>query len=227
MIRTNLSTRPFYNERAVHTWLLLAAMIVAVATVFNVTRIFRYSQSDTQLAGEASRDETRSGQLRQQAAQLRSTVDPKQIDFARTEARQANELIDRRTFSWTELFNKFETTMPDEVRITSVRPLIDKQRGIVVTITVVARGFDDIKTFMRMGGTSVTFTQQVTGNRIDITIVRSSDATGASGTGVLAAILFEAIAAGPSQLSLSGTATGPGGTAMGLRMTPINVTVQQ
>jgi len=148
VLRTNLSTRPFYNERAVHTWLLLAAALVAVATVFNVTRILRYSRSDTQLAGEASRDETRAGQLRQQAAQLRSTVDPKQIDFARTEARQANELIDRRTFSWTELFNKFETTMPDDVRITSVRPVIDKQRGIVVTITVVARGFDDIKTFM-------------------------------------------------------------------------------
>jgi type IV pilus assembly protein PilN len=148
VIRTNLSTRPFYNERAVHTWLLVAAAVVAAVTVFNVTRVLRYSRSDTQLAGEAARDETRAGQLRQQAAQLRSTVDPRQIEFASTEARQANELIDRRTFSWTELFNKFETTLPDDVRITSVRPLIDKQRGIVIEIAVVARGFDDVKTFM-------------------------------------------------------------------------------
>lgn len=148
MIRTNLSTRPFYNERAVHTWLLLAAGVVAVMTTFNVTRVLRYSRSDTRLAGEAARDEGRAGQLRQQAALLRSSVDPEQIDFASTEARQANELIDRRTFSWTELFNKFETTLPDDVRITSVRPLIDKQRGIVIDIAVVARGFDDVKTFM-------------------------------------------------------------------------------
>jgi type IV pilus assembly protein PilN len=148
VIRTNLSTRPFYNERAVHTWLLLAAAVVAVMTAFNVTRVLRYSRSDTRLAGEAARDEGRAGQFRQQAALLRSSVDPRQIDFASTEARQANELIDRRTFSWTELFNKFETTLPDDVRITSVRPLIDKQRGIVVDIAVVARGFDDVKTFM-------------------------------------------------------------------------------
>src|SRR5262245_49245191 len=117
-------------------------------TVFNVTRVLRYSRSDTQLAGEAARDEGRAGQLRQQAALLRSSVDPRQIEYASTEARQANELIDRRTFSWTELFNKFETTLPDDVRITSVRPLIDKQRGIVIDIAVVARGFEDVKTFM-------------------------------------------------------------------------------
>jgi general secretion pathway protein D len=109
----------------------------------------------------------------------------------------------------------------------------DASRLSSVTLTLI---FDPTKlrvtrvqegSFMRMGGTSVTFTQQVSANRIDITIVRSADATGASGTGVLAAVLFEAIAAGPSQLSLSGTATGPGGTAMGLRMTPVTVTVQQ
>src|SRR6516164_1158327 len=138
VIRTNLSTRPFYNERAVHAWLLLMAALVAIATVFNVTRVLRYSRSDTQLAGEATRDENRAADLRQQAARLRATVDPKQIDYASNEARQANDLIDRRTFSWTELFNKFETTLPDEARITSVRPQIDKQRGIILNIAVVS-----------------------------------------------------------------------------------------
>ena len=43
MIRTNLSTRPFYNERAVHAWLFLVAALVLFATVFNVTRVLRYS----------------------------------------------------------------------------------------------------------------------------------------------------------------------------------------
>jgi Tfp pilus assembly protein PilN len=147
VIRTNLSTRPFYNERAVHTWLLLAAALVALATLFNVTRVLRYSRSDTRLAGEASRDEARAGDLRQQAARLRGSVDPKQIDFASNEARRANDLIDRRTFSWTELFNKFETTLPDDVRITSVRPRVEK-RGIVLSVSVVARGVDDVHTFI-------------------------------------------------------------------------------
>jgi Tfp pilus assembly protein PilN len=148
VIKTNLSTRPFYNERAVHTWLIAVAAVVVVATVFNVSRVIGYSRSDTLLATQASRDEARAADLRRQAAQLRSSVDPKQVEFASADARQANDLIDRRTFSWTELLNRFETTLPDEVRITSVRPHVDRVRGFVLQLNVVARGVDDVKVFI-------------------------------------------------------------------------------
>ena len=148
MIRTNLSTRPFYNERAVHAWLIVIALAVAAATVFNVSRVIRYSRSDTQLALQASRDESRAADLRQQASRLRATVDPRQIEFASSEARQANDLIDRRTFSWTELFNRFEATLPDDVRIAAVRPKVDRKNGNILTINVVGRTIEDVDRFM-------------------------------------------------------------------------------
>ena len=148
MIKTNLSTRPFYNERAVHLWLLAIAAVVAAATAFNVSRVIRYSRSDTRLVSQASRDEARAADLRKQAAQLRSSVDPKQVEFASADARQANDLIDRRTFSWTELLNRFETTLPSDVRITAVKPRLDRDRGIVLEVNVVARGVDDVKSFI-------------------------------------------------------------------------------
>ena len=109
----------------------------------------------------------------------------------------------------------------------------DVSRLSTITLTLI---FDPTKlrvrtvqegSFMRVGGANVTFTQQVNDNRIDITLVRAADATGASGTGLLAVVLFDAIAPGGATLSLSGTATGPGGTAMGLRFTPVTVNVQQ
>ena len=81
--------------------------------------------------------------------------------------------------------------------------------------------------FMRQAGVNTTFTQQVTGTRIDLTVTRPPDATGASGTGLLAAVLFDAIAPGTVTLTVSGTATGPGGTAMGLRFNPVTITTQQ
>jgi Tfp pilus assembly protein PilN len=148
MIRTNLSTRPFYNERAVRLWLLVAAIVVAAATLFNVARVLQYSRSDTELATQASRDEARAADLRATAARFRASVDPREIEFAFTEARQANELIDRRTFSWTDLFNRFETTLPDNVRVVAVRPKIDAKRGIVLQIDVVARSVEDVGNFM-------------------------------------------------------------------------------
>ena len=148
MITTNLSTRPFYNERGVYAWLLALALVVAGATAFNVTRLLQYSRSDTELATQASRDEAKTSDIRTSAAELRAGVDPKQVEVASLEARLANDLIDRRTFSWTELFNRFETTLPDEVRITSVRPRIEGDRRIILTITVLARSVDDVDQFM-------------------------------------------------------------------------------
>ena len=109
----------------------------------------------------------------------------------------------------------------------------DVSRLSTITLTLI---FDPTKlrvrtvqegSFMRAGGASVAFNQQVSNNRIDITLVRSSDATGASGTGLLAAVMFDAIAPGSVTFQVSGSATGPGGTAMGLRFSPVTVTVQQ
>jgi Tfp pilus assembly protein PilN len=148
VIRANLSTRPFYNERLVHIWLIAIGVAVLVATAFNASRVLRYSRSDTRLATQASADESRAADLRRQAARLRASVDPRQVDFAAADARQANDLIDRRTFSWTELFNRFETTLPDDVRIASVKPRVERERGIILTINVLAKTVDDVNEFI-------------------------------------------------------------------------------
>ena len=80
--------------------------------------------------------------------------------------------------------------------------------------------------FMRSGGVTATFTQQVSPGRVDVTISRAADATGASGTGLLAAVVFDAIAPGSATLTLSGTGTGPGNTAMGLQFRPVTIAIQ-
>jgi hypothetical protein len=61
---------------------------------------------------------------------------------------------------------------------------------------------------------------------VDITITRSTDATGASGTGLLGAVLFDVLTPGTATLTTSGAATGPGGTPMGLQFRPTTVTIQ-
>ena len=76
--------------------------------------------------------------------------------------------------------------------------------------------------FMRAGGTQTAFTQQVdaASGRVDIAIVRPGDATGVAGTGLLSAILFDAIAPGPANLVITGTASAPGGGALGVQFAP-------
>ncbi|MGB7220541.1 MAG: PilN domain-containing protein [Vicinamibacterales bacterium] len=156
MIRNNLATRPFYNERALHAWLFAIGLAVAAATVFNVVWVVRYTRSDTDLAARASRDEAGAAAARARTARLLASVDPRQLEYSSTEAQLANDLIDRRTFSWTGLFNQFQATLPDDVRITAVRPRLDAKRNILLTISVVAKTIEDVDQFMRrLDGTGV------------------------------------------------------------------------
>ncbi len=77
--------------------------------------------------------------------------------------------------------------------------------------------------FMRSGGVAAAFTQQVEGTagRIDIAVMRSGDATGVAGSGLLAAILFDAVGTGPANLTMTGSASGPSGAPVALQFAPV------
>jgi Fimbrial assembly protein (PilN) len=147
MLRSNLSTRPFYNERAVHLLLVLGAVLVLAFTFFNVTRIVSLSRENTDLVVRAGDEEGRARQLRTAAERTRQSLDPKVIDAVSASAREANAIIDRRLFSWTALFNYLETTLPDDVRITSVRPQTEGG-NVRVLFTVIGRRAEDVDRFM-------------------------------------------------------------------------------
>lgn len=83
-------------------------------------------------------------------------------------------------------------------------------------------------TFMRQGGVTASFTPHIdpTGGRVDIAIARAGDQTGASGGGLLAGLMFDAIAPGTSTIAVTGVGTTPEGTPITLSFSPVTVTVR-
>jgi Tfp pilus assembly protein PilN len=148
VLRTNLSTKPFYNERAVHFAAALVALVVVALTLFNVTQIVLLSRRQADLNSRAQPAENQARQLRSHAASLRKSIDPKQVEAISGAAREANVLIGQRLFSWTDLLNRLETTLPDEVRITAMRPRVGKDGAVTVVMGVVGRRVEDIDRFM-------------------------------------------------------------------------------
>ena len=82
--------------------------------------------------------------------------------------------------------------------------------------------------FMAQGGVTPAFTPKIDepAGRIDLVITRVGDTTGASGDGLLAGIVFEAIAPGSTQIVLAGVANDPSGQALPARLVPASVTVR-
>ncbi len=83
-------------------------------------------------------------------------------------------------------------------------------------------------TFMRQGGASVTFTPRIdaAAGRVDISVTRATDKAGATGTGLLAALLFDAIGPGNSLIQVNGVASTPEGSPVSLQFNPVTVTVR-
>ena len=148
MLRTNLSTRPFYNQRAVRLVISAVALLAIGLTIFNVVELWRLQRQNREVAETLSANENQSRDLRQKAQAIRQSLNKDQLTVVGTAAREANALIDRRAFSWTELLNQFQTTLPADVRITAVTPQIDNDGRMLVAVTVVSRRIEDLETFM-------------------------------------------------------------------------------
>ena len=157
MLRTNLSTRPFYNVRAAQMTLGAAGVILLGATLFNVVQVVRLGMSQQSLGARAAEAEGEAAQLRADAEQILAQINPQELQAVTNAAREANEIIDQRAFSWTALFGRFETTLPPEVRITAVQPRLDSSGNFIVAIRVEARRAEDLDTFVESLETSAGF----------------------------------------------------------------------
>lgn len=148
MLRTNLSTRPFYNERAVQLVLGLIAIVVLAVTAFNVGQLIRLTGSQRTLGARAVESEGEAARLRREAATVRAQINAKELETVASAAREANGIIDQRAFSWSELFDQLEQTLPDDVRITRVDPTLTKEGQFVIQIAVQARRSEDLDQFI-------------------------------------------------------------------------------
>lgn len=146
--RTNLATRPFYNDRAVH--LALAAVGLAVAAVFLAggLRLVELSRTHRALTVRAEAAEREAAAVAAQAARHERAVPADAPEASDAAAEEVQRLIAARLFSWTAFFNVIERTLPAGVMLTAVRPETD-EGGTSVDLAVVGRTVADVEEFIR------------------------------------------------------------------------------
>jgi hypothetical protein len=147
MLRTNLSTRPFYNDRAVRTALAVLALIALGLTIFNAIEILRLESAGRDARQTVAQNAAQARDLREKARVVRQSINQTALQAVQVSARDANALIDRRSFSWTALLNYFQATLPPDVRVTRITPQVDEDGRMLVAIQVLARRPEDLAEF--------------------------------------------------------------------------------
>lgn len=148
MVRVNLATRPFYNERLVGFIIAAVGVIAIGVAAFSVQQIVSLSSKRTELRSRIEQADAATNRANIQAAEIRKSIDPRKLRGLAGNAALANRLIDERTFSWTVFFSLIGKTLPDDVRIDSVAPSIDAKDGVIVLMTVVSKRTDDLAQFI-------------------------------------------------------------------------------
>lgn len=149
MLRGNLATRPFYNERLVRGVLVVALAAMVAWAAVNAARLMSLSQQSAMLSERVRSEGLKAAGARNEAETVRRGLDVAQLKAVSGAASEANALIQRRTFSWTGLFNQLEATMPPDVRLVEVRPQADDQGHLMLTLTVVSKKIEDLDEFIR------------------------------------------------------------------------------
>ena len=148
MLRTNLSTRPFYNIRAVQAALGALVAFVILFTMFNVISLLQLATSQRSLGARAVQAQNDAAKLKADAARVRAQINAKELETVSAAAREAKSIIEMRAFSWTDLLAQFEKTLPENVRITAVQPRLEKDGRFIIGMRVEAKEIGDLEKFL-------------------------------------------------------------------------------
>jgi hypothetical protein len=147
MLKSNLSTRPFYNDRLVAIVIAAIAIGAVALTAFNATELRSLTTQRSEFSRKIDADAAETRRLELRTAELNSTVDFPGMKSLWNDAREANNLIDTRTFSWTAFLGVIERTLPYGARLVEVAPKPEKS-VMHLEIVVVCQTTDDLRTLV-------------------------------------------------------------------------------
>jgi len=117
----NLASEPARNEVLPNLLLYLACAVVVTLTIQHGLVIRSLPARSSPLHAKIAALETDLARLQKEVATL---GDPKPDQAALDEWAVVKDLVDRRTFSWTELFSRLEDVLPAGVRLVSIAPTV-------------------------------------------------------------------------------------------------------
>ncbi|MDX6482029.1 MAG: type pilus assembly protein PilN, partial [Gaiellaceae bacterium] len=141
-LHLNLASRPFRDYKPVYAVVVLTSLLIAFLMLNNVDTYYRYvSETQTTRARIAQLEaEAVSERRRESAADAQlHNVDLVALD---SETKFINARLAERAFSWSELLDRLERVIPEDVRIRNIAPTFQKTGLVHLELNCEARKAD-------------------------------------------------------------------------------------
>ncbi|MGZ7079200.1 MAG: hypothetical protein ACXVJT_07295 [Thermoanaerobaculia bacterium] len=121
-LHLNLATNPYRDYRPVYAVVVAASLVIALLMLNNIETYYRYvsetrntRSKTTQLESEAAKQQRMAQAIDDKLRTINSAALDRQTRFI-------NAQLAERAFSWSELLDRLERVIPNDVRITSIQP---------------------------------------------------------------------------------------------------------
>ena len=138
-IHLNLAARPYRDYRPYVAVMAIGWLLVALMALNNLDTWYRY-QHDT----KTTRDETAA--LERQADVERTKLQTSQqrlrsinVALMTAQTQYVNSRLAERAFSWSELLDRLERVLPDDVRLVSISPSFNKDGLVHLSLACVGK----------------------------------------------------------------------------------------
>ena len=137
-LHLNLASRPYRDYRPVYAVVVVSSLLIAFLMLNNVDTFYRYIRETkttrSKIADLDRQAETEQRQTQQVSERFRTF----NVKVLSEQTQFVNARLAERAFSWSELLDRLEHVIPDDVRLQSIMPTFGKDG--FVHLTVIALG---------------------------------------------------------------------------------------
>ena len=129
-LELNLASRPFRNNGLLWVGHGLLAVAVVAFTAWNTVTFVDTGRDLEALRNTVGSVDSRVREVERRERDAEARIAKHDLKYLTTQTFRANEVIQRRAFSWTRLFNQLEKVQPYEIKMVSIHPIFGSQGGL-------------------------------------------------------------------------------------------------
>ncbi|MDH5714022.1 MAG: hypothetical protein OEZ30_00460 [Candidatus Aminicenantes bacterium] len=143
----NLASRPFRNVALFYFIFTMAVLVVVGLSFYNWLNYVHYVDNSRDIREEILQKEAALRRQGHAFSYYERAIEPGKVEELRSYADFINRIISRRKFSWTELFNHFESIIPPRIMMVSITPTVEEGR-IKINLRLIGDGYQNILDFI-------------------------------------------------------------------------------
>ena len=164
--RINLATNPLGNQLLPRLVLIVVGVAALFCTLANLTSYVTNARAAHAFAKKVRTTETEISNLQQERRDLISEIRKQNVSRLAIQVDAANELLQKRDFSWTQLFTRLEHSQPYRVQLERVQPAV-RTDSVTLSIAGEAENYDGVLEYIDSLEASPSFSQVYPRSEVD------------------------------------------------------------